>query len=290
MKYLIYLWLLSFANTVAAQRSLPFRIGTYQKNQYRDCIERGNPRCRLDSFEYSGFILEFNFHSGWALGPYRASGQRGGAIGSGIAAEYQPFNRLPIGIHANMGSLYSDIRNQEAILPVLPATGIGSVIPFPVVVNIKNELFYGNLGLRLWAPTICWQPYAMAGLGFLNHSTLLRLYDDDRVPFLGVSDNGLILESRIRHKGYGSRFLAAGIAWNAEYSLNLDLRFTLITAPKFSYQSLKLPEDWNLSYAETDGNGKPSGFDSTQENLHNPTQLVPFRFLLVSFSTTLFFE
>jgi hypothetical protein len=276
--------------SVLAQRQLPFRIGPYEKKQFNDCIEKGRPRCYLDTCEYSGISGEFNFFTGWALGKYRKSGNRGGGIGFGISVAYQPVNRLPLSIHGDFGMLYTDIRNENAILPILPLNGNGAVIPFPVKTNIKNELILGNIGVRYWLPTRYWQPYGMAGIGFINHNTLLRLYDDDQWPVLGTSDEGLLLESRIRHKWYGSKYIAAGISWNAAYSLNLDFRFTLIHSQKFRHQSLKLPDDWGVFYSSENGNGLPDKIEANSNDLFNTSKSVPFRMLLFSFSLTAFFE
>lgn len=274
----------------SAQRQLPFRIAPYEKNNFRSCLEEGRLGCRLDTMEYSGLSGEFNFMSAWALGKYRKSGNRGMGLGFGLSIAYQPLKRTPITIHGDFGFLYTDLRNQEAVVQVFPTQGNLTPIPYPVRSNIKNELFLGNIGLRYWLPTRFWQPYAMAGLGFINHNTLLRLYDDDQWVFLGTSDKGLLLESRIRHKWYGSRFVAAGVSYNAAYSLNLDFRVTFIQAPKFSYQSLNLPGEWSMYASQTDANGNPAGFEAESSELYRPKQAIPFSMLLLSFSLTVFFE
>jgi hypothetical protein len=273
-----------------AQRKLPFRIAPYEKNNFRNCLEKGGLGCRLDTMEYSGVSGEFNFMSAWALGKYRKSGNRGTGLGFGLSFAYQPLRRIPLNIHGDFGFLYTDLRNQDAVVQVFPTEGNLAPIPYPVRSNIKNELFLGNIGLRYWLPTRYWQPYGMAGIGFINHNTLLRLYDDDEWVIWGTSDRGLLLESRINHKWYGSRFVAAGISYNAGYSLNLDFRFTLIQSQKFKYQSLKLPDEWSMYASQTDGSGNPAGFEAESGDLFNPQQAVPFNMLMFSFSLTAFFE
>lgn len=273
-----------------AQRKLPFRIAPYEKNNFRNCLEKGRLGCRLDTMEYSGVSGEFNFMSAWALGKYRKAGNRGAGLGFGLSLAYQPLNKIPITVHGDIGFLYTDLRNQEAVLPVLPLDGSGGIIPYPVQMNIKNELFMGNIGLRYWIPTRFWQPFVMAGVGFISHNTLLRLYDDDQWVFWGTSEEGLLLESRIHHKLYGSRFIGAGVSWNAAYSLNLDFRFTLIQSQKFRYQSLKLPEEWNLTASQTDSDGNLTGFEAEDTPLFEAPQSVPFQMLMFSFSLTAFFE
>lgn len=287
--YLSFL-LISVNCNLIAQRYLPFRIGPYEKKLFNDCIEKGRPRCHLDTMEYSGVSGEFNFFSAWALSKYRRSGNRGTGLGMGLSVAYQPFERAPLTIHSDFGFLYTDLRNQDAVVKVFPIEGNLAPIPYPVKSNIKNELFLGNIGLRYWLPTRYWQPYGMAGIGFINHNTLLRLYDDDEWVIWGTSDDGLLLESRIRHKWYGSRFAAVGVSYNAAYSLNLDFRFTLIQSQKFQYQSLKLPDEWSMYASQTDDNGNPSGFEAESNDLFNPKQAVPFSMLMFSFSLTAFFE
>lgn len=286
----IYFYFLLISTNILAQKSIPFRIGPFEKSQYNDCINKGHSRCWLDTFEYSGLSGELNLITARALGKYRESGNRGVGLGFGISLAYQPINRFPLTIHSDIGFLYTDIQNRDAFVPVIPVNGNNDIVPFPVKLNIKNELFLGNIGFRYWFPTRYWQPYAMAGIGFINHNTLLRLYDDDQWPLLGTSNEGLLLESRVKHNWYGSRFVATGISWNAAYSLNLDFRFTLIYSQKFSYQSLKLPEEWNLHFAQTQSNVNPSDLVGEENDMFNKQQSVPFYMLMFNFSLTAFFE
>jgi hypothetical protein len=279
-----------FSAQLKAQRQLPFHIGPYEKKQYNECIEKGRPRCYLDTMEYSGVSGEFNFMSAWAVGKYRKSGNRGTGLGLGLSFAYQPLWRIPLTLHGDFGFLYTDLRNQDAVVQVFPTEGNLAPISYPVRSNIKNELFLGNIGLRYWLPTRYWQPYGMAGIGFINHNTLLRLYDDDEWVIWGTSEEGLLLESRIPHRWYGSRFAAVGVSYNADYALNLDFRFTLIQSQKFQYQSLKLPDEWSMSASQTDGSGNPVGFEAESSDLFNTQQAVPFNMLMFSFSLTAFFE
>lgn len=284
------LLLISLCFELIAQRQRPFHIAPYEKKNFLKCLEKGNLGCRLDTMEYSGLSGEFNFIGAWALGKYRKSGNRGTGLGMGISLAYQPLKALPMTIHGDIGFLYTDLRNQNATLQVFPTNGNLSPIPYPLKSNIKNELFLGNIGLRYWLPTRYWQPYGMAGIGFINHNTLLRLYDDDSWVVWGTSDDGLLLESRIRHRWYGSRFAALGISYNASYSLNLDFRFTFIQSPKFQYQSLKIPNEWSMNASKIDVDGNPSQLQSESSNFYNPSEAIPFSMLMFSFSLTAFFE
>ena len=70
-KLCLFILFIQASLSVLSQRQLPFRIGPYEKKQFNQCIEKGRPRCYLDTMEYSGVSGEFNFMSAWAVGIYR---------------------------------------------------------------------------------------------------------------------------------------------------------------------------------------------------------------------------
>lgn len=270
-----------------AQRQRPCHIGAYDRRIFEECMESGRRKCAIDTTEFTGSSIEINLLTGWSLGEYSRSGNNGTGFGFGLGYAYQPFNSLPLELYAGIGLLYADVRNKRAALSVYPLDEDMPPIPFSVQVNIKNELFLGNAALRCWLPTKYWQPYAMAGVGLVGHSSLLRMYDDDKIVFLGTSSDGLLLESRVSHNSAFSKLFAAGVVWNAGYLVSLDLRCTLIHAGKYDSSEPLNAEDWNLKYSETDSSGNPASLDAESDGLFKPSRTMPMQMLLINLGCTL---
>lgn len=294
--FLLSIFIAVFNATLSGQliklplKQRPYHIGNYDRKLYRECVEKATRSCGIDTTEFKGWSLGLNLLSGWSLGQYRQVGNRGFGTGFNISYAYQPLKRVPLEIYADVNLLYSDNQNRKAVLPVFPIEGNSDPIDFPVQVNSKNELVVLDIGLRAWLPTRYWQPYAMAGIGLIGQSTLLRLYDDDKILWWGLSNKGLLLESRVAQNSGNSQFAALGVWWNAGYNVSLDLRFTYVHSPNFNYRSLKQTEAWNVNYTQTDSNGNPTELESSNDDLFTEGQPVSFNMLLISIGCNLLFD
>jgi hypothetical protein len=274
-----------------SQKLLPFRIAPYEKNNFKSCLERGRNKCQLDTFEYRGLLMDFQIYGSTSIGEYRRAGRKGAGFGMGMGFEYQPINRFPMTIRADFIALYHDIKNYDAGIPVILSNPPNNATLFmPVNANIKSGLYNMNIGTRLWLPTKYIQPYIMAMVGFVSQSTEVRIYHNESIIWAGISDKGLLYDYSLSGGLAGSRLLAFGISYNADYSLNLDLRVSWLHSKKYSQIASSDVAQWNYTFDGEASEYNPENFQPANLNMKTNSNRTTFDMLLISFGLTAFFE
>lgn len=284
-------FLLLFALELKSQRQLPFRIAPYEKNNLKTCLEKGNKKCRLDTFEYRGLLMDFQIYGSASIGEYRKTGRKGVGFGLGMGFEYQPINRFPMTLRADFITLYHDIKNYDAGIPVILSNPPNNATLFmPVNANIKSGLYNMNIGTRLWLPTKYIQPYIMAMVGFVSQSTEVRIYDNESIIWAGISDKGLLYDYNISGSTAGNGLLAFGLSFNADYSLNLDLRISWMHSKKFNQFTNHELAQWGYAFDGPASEFNSNHFESENLKPQIGSNRSTFDLLLISFGLTAFFE
>jgi len=277
-----------FVASIVAQKRLPFRIAPYEKNNFKSCIENGRPRCKLDTFEYSGVYIDLNFYGSTSIGSYRNAGRKGAGFGMGMDFGFQPLSRIPFAFHGNFSALYTDIKNYNASIPVLLNNSPNNVLYMPVKANIKTGIYNMNIGARLWLPTRYYQPYVMAMIGFISPSTEVRIYEEDALVWAGIKDKGLLYDYSRSDGSAGNRLLACGLSYNAGYFINIDFRVSWIHSKNYNQITSGDLDQWNFNYEGTSTDFNPDKFKPEKVNMKINQNSTAFNLLLFSIGITFF--
>jgi|GEM_PF-889669 len=199
---------------------------------------------------YSQTSFGFGLQFGTPINAFRDNTK---AVGAGVNANlYVPLGRdVPVFIGINAGyMLYGSSTkaiNQNIAFYSNNSPINGGSIPVNIDVMTNNNMFNGNLALRVKIPIPIVKPYVEGLVGFNYLYTRTSIYDRTSNSIFTQNQNSRLINSRTQSKSTVLQYgLGAGVVIKLTESLGLDIRATYLAGGKAKYFDSSQTQNWRV--------------------------------------------